>query len=167
MVKFSIFQSIFIMKEKRFLIMFYKHHKSLLLQNATLPATWFDVHTLDLMHNHSSSIAVKSWGFSGRCWLLSDNYVHGRSGHFFAIIQDNIVVQNHVPIFIESLILEPNLNFRPNFTSENCSFSLEYSWNHTVRNLHFLSKNSTLISRENCRFFLGEKLVKMLWFWTF
>ena len=38
---------------------------------------------------------------------------------------------------------------------------------HTVRNLHFLSKNSTLISRENCRFFGGEKLVKMLWFWTF
>ena len=38
---------------------------------------------------------------------------------------------------------------------------------HTVRNLHFLSKNSTLISRENCRFFWGEKLVKMLWFWTF
>ena len=27
---------------------------------------------------------------------------------------------------------------------------------HTVRNLHFLSENSTLISRENCRFF-GEK----------
>ena len=27
---------------------------------------------------------------------------------------------------------------------------------HTVRNLHFLSKNSTLISRENCRFF-GRK----------
>ena len=39
---------------------------------------------------------------------------------------------------------------------------------HTFRNLHFLSKNSTLISRENCRFFWGgEKLVKMLWFWTF
>ena len=64
---------------------------------------------------------------------------------------------------------------------------------HTVRNVHFLSKNSTLISRENCRFFLvktrenvvaldflavdnfdftrkivkkilGEKLVKMLGF---
>ena len=29
--------------------------------------------------------------------------------------------------------------------------------NHTVRNLHFLSKNSTLISRENCRFFFGWK----------
>ena len=28
---------------------------------------------------------------------------------------------------------------------------------HTVRNLHFLSKNSTLISREKCRFFGGEK----------
>ena len=27
------------------------------------------------------------------------------------------------------------------------------SWKHTVRNLQFLSKNSTLISRENCRFF--------------
>ena len=68
---------------------------------------------------------------------------------------------------------------------------------HTVRNLHFLSKNSTFISRNNCRSFLGwktreivvvldflavdnfdftrkivkkflgEKLVKMLWFWTF
>ena len=38
---------------------------------------------------------------------------------------------------------------------------------HTVRNLHFLSKNSTLISRENCRLFGGEKLVKVLWFWTF
>ena len=38
---------------------------------------------------------------------------------------------------------------------------------HTVRNLHFLSKISTLISRENCRFVLGEKLVKMLRFWTF
>ena len=38
---------------------------------------------------------------------------------------------------------------------------------HTVRNLPFLSKNSTLISRENCRFSGGQKLVKMLWFWTF
>ena len=28
----------------------------------------------------------------------------------------------------------------------------------------FCPKISTLISRENCRFFLGEKLVKMLWF---
>ena len=31
----------------------------------------------------------------------------------------------------------------------------------------FCPKNSTLISQENCRFFWGEKLVKMLWFWTF
>ena len=28
---------------------------------------------------------------------------------------------------------------------------------HTVRNLHFLSKNSTMISRENCRLFWGLK----------
>ena len=36
-------------------------------------------------------------------------------------------------------------------------FSLlsESSLLHTVRNLHFLSKNSTLISRENRRFFFG------------
>merc|ERR1712004_80347 len=48
-----------------------------------------------------------------------------------------------------------------------CLFSNSNICFHTVRNLHFLSKNSTLISRENCRFFLGEKLVKILWFWTF
>ena len=35
-------------------------------------------------------------------------------------------------------------------------FGPQTCWNtlyHTVRNLHFLSKNSTLICRENCRFF--------------
>ena len=37
-------------------------------------------------------------------------------------------------------------------------FKKENLQKHTVPNLHFLSKNST---------FLGEKLVKMLWFWTF
>ena len=31
---------------------------------------------------------------------------------------------------------------------------------------HFLSKNSSLISREKCQFFLVEKLVKMMWFCT-
>ena len=30
---------------------------------------------------------------------------------------------------------------------------------HTVLNLHFLSKNSTLIPRENCRFLWGENVV--------
>ena len=43
-------------------------------------------------------------------------------------------------------------------------FFFQIQHEHTVRNLHFLSKNSTLISRENCRILLGEKLVKMLWF---
>ena len=33
---------------------------------------------------------------------------------------------------------------------------------HTVRNLHFLSKNSTLISREKFSNCFGRKLVKML-----
>ena len=52
--------------------------------------------------------------------------------------------------------------------SNNTSlFGITMAFWHTVRNLHFLSKKSTLISRENCRYFGGEKLVKMLWFWTF
>ena len=38
---------------------------------------------------------------------------------------------------------------------------------HTVLNLHFLSKNSTLISLKNFRFFGGEKLAKKLWFGAF
>ena len=50
--------------------------------------------------------------------------------------------------------------------SEQVQKLLWYTF-HTVRNLNFLSKNSTLISRENCRFFWGEKLVKMLRFWAF
>ena len=37
---------------------------------------------------------------------------------------------------------------------------LELEWNHTVRNLHFLSKNSTMI------FWVKNSLI-MLWFWTF
>ena len=31
----------------------------------------------------------------------------------------------------------------------------------------FFVQNSTLISRENCRFFVCKKLLKMLLFWTF
>ena len=58
--------------------------------------------------------------------------------------------------------LEGQVKHYKSVLDETVSVSL-----HTVRNLHFLSKNSTLISRENCRFFGGEKLVKMLWFWTF
>ena len=38
---------------------------------------------------------------------------------------------------------------------------------HAVRNLHFLSKNSTLISRGKLSNCFGWKLVKMLRFWTF
>ena len=44
--------------------------------------------------------------------------------------------------------------------------SNSFQFTHTVRNLHFLSKNSTLISRENCQFCWDEKLVKMLLLWT-
>ena len=42
-------------------------------------------------------------------------------------------------------------------------------WNsvHTVRNLHFLSKNSTLISSENCRFFGWKNSWKCCDFWLF
>ena len=38
---------------------------------------------------------------------------------------------------------------------------------HTVRNLHFLPKNSTLISRENCRFFLVKNSWKCCGFGLF
>ena len=44
-----------------------------------------------------------------------------------------------------------------------CKLTLQ---EHNVRNLHFLSKNSTLIPEKIVNF-LGEKLVKMWWFWTF
>ena len=50
---------------------------------------------------------------------------------------------------------------------EKVCFFLYLPYSHTVRNLDFLSENSTLISRENCRIFSGEKLVKKLWVWTF
>ena len=55
-----------------------------------------------------------------------------------------------------------NLEFIPKIQN----FTLIKPCFHTVRNLHFLFKNSTLISRKNCRFIGGEKLVKMLWFRT-
>ena len=60
--------------------------------------------------------------------------------------------------------------YRSNYFSANSSCSRFYIFVFffTLFEIFiFLSKNSTLISRENCRFFLGEKLVKMLWFWTF
>ena len=51
---------------------------------------------------------------------------------------------------------------------ENGTFLFKMGFDFTLFEIFiFLSKNSTLISRENCRFYLGEKLVKMLWFWTF
>ena len=62
----------------------------------------------------------------------------------------------------KSTILELQSNLTEANTQVNdlkvCKFSI-----HTVRNLHFLSKNSRKLSI----FFLGEKLVKMWWFWTF
>ena len=55
----------------------------------------------------------------------------------------------------------------------HCSlWSCKSNWNcckasHTVQNLHFLSKNSTLISRENCQFFWGENSWKCCGFGLF
>ena len=45
--------------------------------------------------------------------------------------------------------------------------SNSFQFTHTVRNLHFLSKNSTLISRENCRFFGVKNLWKCCGFGLF
>ena len=44
---------------------------------------------------------------------------------------------------------------------------VSHTGKHTVRNLHFLSKNSTLISRENCRFFWVKNSWKCCGFWLF
>ena len=38
---------------------------------------------------------------------------------------------------------------------------------HPARNLHFLSKKFNFNFPRKLSIFLGEKLVKMLWFWTF
>ena len=38
---------------------------------------------------------------------------------------------------------------------------------HTVRNLPFYPKIQLWFPEKSCPFVLGEKLVKMLWFWTF
>ena len=46
-------------------------------------------------------------------------------------------------------------------------FGCKGMMHHTVRNLHFLSKNSTLISRENCRFLFGWKTRKNVVVWDF
>ena len=46
------------------------------------------------------------------------------------------------------------------------NFSLSKLENHTVPNLHFCPKIQLDFTRK-LSIFLGEKLVKMLWFWTF
>ena len=56
-------------------------------------------------------------------------------------------MQKEIKFFIRSKICWNKLSW------------LMVEFSHTVRNLHFLSKNSTLISRENCRIFW----VKNLW----
>ena len=62
--------------------------------------------------------------------------------------------------FLEPLVLLSSL-FERAFKTGKWTKSKWYVWcNHTVRNLHILSKNSTLISRENCRVFF---LVKNSW----
>ena len=52
--------------------------------------------------------------------------------------------------YIRLICKNTYLTFRPNIFF---SISAIFPQKHTVRKLHFLSKYSTLISRENCRFF--------------
>ena len=52
---------------------------------------------------------------------------------------------------LQKPLLLANLIKQRNMKKGNSFFPKPFL--HTVRNLHFLSKNSTLISRENCRFF--------------
>ena len=83
-------------------------------------------------------------------WLLKNLYLYqtsfSRSFACLALVLDRVLY-----------IMTP---------SSHISFTVAISIQ-TVQNLHFLYKKSTLNSRENCRIFLGEKLVKMLWFLDF
>ena len=80
-------------------------------------------------------------------------------GHFFGMTQILIIFG-----FVVEFVVY--LNFHPIETHSSSYYAVrsitQFQVNsrdskafelHTVRNLHFLSKNSTLISRENCRFF--------------
>ena len=71
----------------------------------------------------------------------------------------------HRPNLIVAFWIRAQCAIWPQIVSK-CYF-LEILGHHTIRKVNFFSKNSTLISRENCRLFGGEKLVKVLWFWTF
>ena len=63
----------------------------------------------------------------------------------------------HMPTFKIAIDLDGQI-----FTGEG-----RYVSKHTVRNLHFLSKKFNFDFTRKLSIFLGEKLVKMLWFWTF
>ena len=57
----------------------------------------------------------------------------------------------HSSYIVQQQIYKKKINFP---FSQDQQITL-HIMHHTVRNLHFLSKNSTLISRENCRFLFG------------
>ena len=87
--------------------------------------------------------------------------------------QGSLVTGAVVAMIIMTLVILYGFQMRKTATYKNKIFLFSVmlcklqGHKHTVQNHHFLSKNSTLTSRENCRFFWDEKLVKMLWFWTY
>ena len=73
---------------------------------------------------------------------------------------DTLILMSHL-LFISSTVIEARvtktLSETPLFVCFYKDWLVPWSLFYTVRNLHFLSKNSILISRENCRFFWGVK----------
>ena len=76
----------------------------------------------------------------------------------FATIVTFVLFLTGRHVFLHHVVIE--FAFADHFTAHrtgnfNMDLKIISKIIHTVRNLHFLSKNSTLISRENCRFLGG------------
>ena len=109
------------------------------------------------------SICLRKFSLQASC-LRHVRHVHKNVGGLisnYVVKASDLETENTQPSMQCWKLITRNINL---LRVEKFSFQVGSSF---VQKLHFLSKNSTLISRKNCRFFLGEKLVKMVWFCTF
>ena len=99
------------------------HHKSLILQHCVM-------HTLDTLFENSFFVQKFNFDFPRRFYVF---------GNF----SKNHQFSREIKVDLDKKIKLCVASYWRHTRGQN----------NTVRNLHFLSKNSTLISRENCRFF--------------